>query len=402
MKSEYRYIVVGLGALGSAAAYWLGRRAGEEVLGLEQFELGHERGASQDHSRIIRLSYHTPAYVALARRAYEAWAQLEMEAEAQLMVTTGGLDLWPPEAETPSTDYTQSLRACGVDFDLLDAGDIAARWPQFHLRSGTVGLWQEAGGIVAAARANSAHRRLARAHGATLRENTPVTSLRRRGDEVEVTTAEGVLRGARVVVAADAWTNRVLAPLGVSLPLRVTQEQVTYFSVPRPEDFAPERFPIWIWMGEPSFYGFPTFGEAGTKVGQDLGGREVTAASRNFETDQAALARVEKFLAAHLPGARGPVNFTKSCLYTMPPDRDFIVDFVPGHPNVLVAQGAAHAFKFASLLGRALSELAIDGHTDIPLEPFGIGRAALGDPSSADRAASAASDQATPAVGGFM
>jgi sarcosine oxidase len=402
VKSEYRYIVVGLGGLGSAAAYWLARRAGSEVLGLEQFELGHERGASQDHSRIIRLSYHTPAYVALARRAYEAWTQLEEDAGGRLIVTTGGLDLWPPEAQTPITDYTQSLRACEVGFELLEAGDIAARWPQFHLRPGTVGLWQEASGIVAAARANSAHRRLARAHGAALRANTPVTSLRARGDDVEVTTPDGVVRSSRVVVAADAWTNHVLAPLGVTLPLRVTQEQVTYFSVPRPGDFDPERFPIWIWMGEPSFYGFPTFGEAGTKVGQDLGGREVTAASRTFETDRAALGRVEGFLHAHLPGAHGPVIYTKSCLYTMPPDRDFIVDFVPGHPNVLVAQGAAHAFKFASLLGRALSELAIDDHTDIPLEPFGMSRAALGDPSGADRTASAAPDQATPVVGGLM
>jgi len=327
---------------------------------------------------------------------------VEEEAGTRLIVTTGGLDLWPPEAETPIEDYSESLRACDVGFELLEAGDIAARWPQFNLRAGTVGLWQEAGGIVAAARANSAHRRLARAHGATLRANTPVTSLRARGDEVEVTTADGVVLGARVVVAADAWTNQVLAPLGLTLPLRVTQEQVTYFAASRPGDFDPERFPIWIWMGDPSFYGFPTFGEAGTKVGQDLGGREVTVDSRTFETDRAALGRVEEFLRAHLPGAHGPVISTKSCLYTVAPDRDFIVDFVPGHPNVLVAQGAAHAFKFASLLGRAVSELAIDDHTGIPLEPFGMSRAALADPSGADRAASAAPDHATPVVGGLM
>jgi sarcosine oxidase len=401
VRTEYEYIVVGLGAIGSAAAYWLARRAGNEVLGLEQFELGHERGASQDHSRIIRLSYHSPTYVALAQRAYQTWAELEADAGEQLIVATGGLDLWPPEAATAIEDYTRSLSACAVEFEVWDAEEVAARWPQFHLRPGTVGLWQEASGIVAAARCNSAHQRLAREQGAMLRANAVVTSLRSQGDEVEVTTKDGVFRSARLVVAADAWTNQVLAPLGARLPLRVTQEQVAYFSVDVPGDFDPERFPIWIWMGEPSFYGFPVFGEAGIKVGQDLGGREVTTASRTFETDQAALGRVEEFLRTHLPGAHGPVIYTKSCLYTMPPDRDFIVDFVPGHPNVLVAQGAAHAFKFASLLGRILSEMAIDGSTDVPIEAFSIARPALVRPPTAWQGAEE-TDQATPAVGGLM
>jgi sarcosine oxidase len=377
LKREFRYIVAGLGGIGSAAAYWLARRAGTEVLGLERFRLGHERGASHDHSRIVRLSYHTAEYVALAQRAFDAWGQLEEELGERLILITGGLDLWPPESATAMDDYTTSLAACDVPFEVLDAAEIEARWPVFRLHPASVGLWQEAGGIAPAMRCNAAHQSLARAHGATLREETAVTSVRAARGEVEVETSEGVFLCGKLIVAADAWTNELLAPLGVELPLSVTQEQVTYFTAARPDVFTPARFPIWIWMGEPSFYGFPAFGEPGPKVGQDAGGREVTAQSRTFEPDPYALRRVRDFLADHLPDALGPVIRTKTCLYTMPPDRDFIIDRVPGHPDVLVAQGAAHGFKFASLIGKVLCELAVDGGSEVPLGSFRISRPAL-------------------------
>jgi sarcosine oxidase len=133
MKREFEYIVLGLGGLGSAATYWLSRRAHHEVLGIEQFHLGHVHGESQDHSRIIRLSYHTPGYVRLAKQAYSAWAVLEEEARRKLIVTTGGIDLWPPHSVIPLTDYTRSLTAEKVPFELLRAGNIHRRFPKFHL-----------------------------------------------------------------------------------------------------------------------------------------------------------------------------------------------------------------------------------------------------------------------------
>jgi len=133
MKRDYEYIVVGLGGLGLGALYWLARRAGGDVLGLEQFELGHTRGASQDHSRIIRLSYHTPGYVELAKQAYQAWAVVEDEAQEKLIVKTGGLDFAPREAAIPLSDYMDSLAACGVPFEHLDANEMMKRWPPLRL-----------------------------------------------------------------------------------------------------------------------------------------------------------------------------------------------------------------------------------------------------------------------------
>src|SRR5688572_13813215 len=186
MKRDYEYIVLGLGGFGSAAAYWLSKRAGAEVLGLEQFELGHVRGESQDHSRIIRLSYHTPAYVELAKHAFRAWAQLEKDAGEQILLKTGGLDFAPRLSAIPLTDYTGSMAAAGVDFEPLDAGEIMRRWPPFRLSDDIHGLFQPESGIAMAARANAAHQRVAREQGATLRERCPVDSIQPSNGEIAV------------------------------------------------------------------------------------------------------------------------------------------------------------------------------------------------------------------------
>ena len=186
-------------------------------------------------------------------------------------------------------------------------------------------------------------------------------------------------RAGQVVIAADAWTKDLLASFGRRLPLTITKEQVTYFACPDPSAFAPDRFPIWIWMDEPCFYGFPTYGEAGPKAAQDVGGEETTPAERTFEVDEDAYARVVGFMERHLPGAVGPPIYTKTCLYTMPPDRDFVLDRLPDHRNVHLALGAAHGYKYASLFGRILAELVVDGATPsaADIEGFRIDRPIL-------------------------
>ncbi len=377
MKRDYEYIVLGLGGFGSAAAYWLSKRAGAEVLGLEQFELGHVRGESQDHSRIIRLSYHTPAYVELAKHAYRAWAQLEKDSGEQIVLKTGGLDFAHRVSAIPLTNYSGSMDAAGVSYETLYAGEIMRRWPVFRLTDDVHGLFQPESGIAMAARGNAAHQRVAREQGANLRERSPVEAIRPLKGEIEIEAGGVRYRCRHLVITAGSWSNRALGPFEVQLPLTVTQEQVTYFATPRPADFQPGRFPIWIWMDDPCFYGFPIFGEQGPKVGQDAGGREVTADTRTFEPDQAALGRVQDFLGKYIPSALGPIIYTKTCLYTLTPDRDFVLDAVPGHPNVVVAIGGGHGFKFASLIGRILAELAIDGSTERNVEPFRISRTVL-------------------------
>ncbi|HVM30033.1 MAG TPA: N-methyl-L-tryptophan oxidase [Candidatus Limnocylindrales bacterium] len=377
---DYDAIVVGLGGIGSAALYRLAR-SGARVLGLEQFELGHDRGASQDESRIIRLSYHRPEYVELAKRAYVSWRELEAEADARVITITGGLDLAPPGAAESIEDYAASMSVAGVPFEWLDAAELARRWPQWQLHSDTRGLYQPDAGIADPSVGNAAHQQLALAHGADVRERARVTELRDHRGELEVRTADGrTFAAGSVVLATDAWTNDLLAPLGRPLPLRVTLEQVSWFEARDPGAFASGRFPIWIWLDLPSFYGFPAHRQRGPKVGEDLGGRETTADTRTFDPDPAVAARLRRFLDQHLPRAFVHLQGAKTCLYTTTPDRDFIVDRLPEAPNVVVALGAAHAYKFAALMGILLAELALDGQCRPPpaeLDLFAIDRPAL-------------------------
>jgi sarcosine oxidase len=379
-------VVVGLGGLGSATTWQLARR-GARVVGLEQFELGHLRGASHDTSRILRRSYHTPAYVRLANEAYRDWALVEAASGESLVTVTGGVDLFPPGAAIPAADYVTSMRAEGVPFEELDRAQVTARWPALRLPDGTSALHQADTGIVPAGRSTRVMQRLAREAGATLVEGAPVTRLEALDDgTVSVTTsgpAAAVYVADRVVLTADAWTNDLLGHLGCSLPLTVTREQVTYFAPAEPSRFAAERLPVWIWMDDPSFYGFPTYDEGGNgslvKAAQDCGGAVTTAEDRSFDADPAALDLLTGFAARLVPGI-GPAARTVTCLYTLTPDRDFVLGALPAYPSVLVGLGAGHGFKFAPTFGRVLADLAdpaTGGTTTSDIAAFAADRPAL-------------------------
>jgi sarcosine oxidase len=379
---SYDVVVVGLGALGSSAAMHLARR-GKRVLGLERFELGHRRGASHDSSRILRHSYHTPGYVRLTQEAYADWAALARWSGEQLVTVTGGLDLFPPDPAIAMVDYASSLTDVGIPFELLDVAEIGRRWPQFSLPSGTVGLYQERGAIVPAARTTALMQKLAVAAGAELRGSTQVLALSDSGGRVEVELEGARLTADRVVVCADAWTNEVLAGIDVQLPLETTLEQATYFAPSRPGSFAPHHLPLWIWMDDPSFYGFPCYGEPTVKAAQDCGGPVIDTSdplSRTTDPDPEMLERMTSFMRRLLPESGDPVRSIR-CQYTLTPDRDFVLASVPGHEAVSVGLGAAHAFKFAPTFGRILADLATSGTTISDISAFRLDRAALTDPA---------------------
>jgi sarcosine oxidase len=383
--SRAEVVVVGAGGLGSATAWQLARR-GVDVVLLERFAFGHRNGASHDTSRILRRSYHTPGYVRLAGEAYADWALLERESGERLVTRTGGLDLFPPNAAIPTIDYTSSLDACDVPYSVLDAEALTARWPALAIPAGMLAIYQPDTGIVPAGRATATMRRLAAKRGARCYDESPVVGLIDRGDEAEVAVGGArptSWRARRVVLTADAWTNDLLAHLGAALPLSVLREQVTYFAPPEPAAFGPDRLPVWIWMDDPSFYGFPTYPEGGhaghVKAAQDCGGAVTTAEARSFETDPVELDRLSQFVSGLLPGV-GPAAQTVTCLYTLTPDRDFVLDAVPGHPAILVGLGAAHGFKFAPTFGRILADLATTGTTESDTAAFAFDRSALVDP----------------------
>lgn len=383
MKTTYDYIVLGCGGIGSATAYWLARRAGAEVLGLEQFELGHIHGGSQDHSRIIRLTYHHEDYTRLTPHTYTAWATLEEESAVKVVTKTGSIELALQDGlyQKDIELYARAMDAAGIPYERIKGDEVMRRFPQFKLTQEVDALWQADTGIADAIKGNAAHLGMARYYGAAIIDHCPVIAIHPVNDGVEVETARGTFSGRRLIITAGAWTDRVLKDVGLNLRITATQEQVTYYATPNLRDFAVGHFPIFIWHGQDVFYGFPIYGEVATKAAIDASGPAVTPETRTYEADLAREQRVEEWLKAYIPGFLGPKLYTKTCLYAMPKDRNFVIDTLPEYPQIAVCVGAGHAYKFASLLGQILSELAIEGQTAYPIAPFSLNRPAITDPA---------------------
>jgi sarcosine oxidase len=382
MSQHYRVIVIGCGAIGAAAAYWLSRRlGGDAVLALEQYELGHDRGASEDHSRVIRHAYSRPDYTALTPAAYQSWNVAERETGLRLVHRTGGLII--AERGSPAMQYVEdtaaAMAASGLPFELLGGAAVSERWPQWRLGGQHAALFDPEAGILDIRRGTAAHLALARARGATIRPRAPVSAITENPHGVTVTAAGESYAADRVVLAGGAWNPVLLGLLGTSLPITLTQEQVTYFATPNVREFTPERFTVFGLIADDGllYYGVPVYGEVAVKAGLDGAGPVVTPQTRTSAADPQRVAQVRAFLERYLPGALGPELYTRVCCYDFPPDRDFIADYVPGSARVLVCAGAGHAGKFAGLLGRILTELAIDGTSQLPVSAFRADRPAI-------------------------
>ncbi|UOQ57185.1 N-methyl-L-tryptophan oxidase [Leucobacter allii] len=393
MTARYSTIVIGAGAIGSATAYWLAKRGQRDVLVLEQFALGHAHGASNDHHRIIRHSYHDDAYGGLTRAMYDNWAALEEAAGQRVFVRTGGLDI--AVEGTPGTESLERYRgvmdANDVRYETLDRAELLARFPQWRIPEERVrATYQEETGFIDIRRATATHIALAQGLGVEVRERTPARAIEsfEAGAEgpgsaagVRVRTDAGTLVADRVVVCAASWTDELLRPLGQSWRTTITEEQVVYVRPRELKPFSIGEFPVWVWHGEDFTYGFPTYGEVAVKLARENLSRVVTQDTRSAIPHADETAWLLAFLRERLPAAAGEVVLEKTCPYDMTPDRDFILDAMPGHPNVIVGSGAAHAGKFCGLLGEILSELVVSGRSQYPIDAFRADRPALTDPS---------------------
>ena len=362
--------VIGMGALGSAAAYHLARK-GVKVVAFEQFELGHVRGASHDTSRIIRTSYGAPEYVRFAKSAYRDWAELEEASGERLTTITGGIIMIPRSGPYAASDFTHALEAEDVPFELLDAAELHARFPQFRVPDDVETIYTADSGIVHASRTVATLQMQARMRGAVIRDRTRVEAITPDATGVVVRTEHGEVHAGKVVLAADAWTNELLEPLGAAIPLVTMQEQVTYFKPADPDAFDRDRFPVWIWEDEECYYGFPTYGEPTIKAARDMSENRMAPAERTFEPSPELLAQLSGFMGSTIPGA-GRVLRTVTCQYAITKDRRFIIGPLDEYPDILVALGAGHAFKFTPAIGRVLAELAVDGATTDDISAFAV------------------------------
>ncbi|MEA2531229.1 MAG: sarcosine oxidase [Thermomicrobiales bacterium] len=362
--TEYDVIVVGLGAMGSAAAYHLSRR-GERVLGLDAYAAGHTNGSSHGESRIIRLAYYEhPDYNMLLARAYELWAALEAEAGEQLLYPSGGLMFGRPDDELVAESIA-AIRRQEREHEILDAVEVRRRYPAFQPDDDEIALFDPRMGILFADRCVAAHRRLAVAHGAVLRDETTVRRWTATADGVEVWTDAGRFRAARLVIAAGPWIGKLLPELARMIGI---ERIPVFYWQPResPDLFALGRFPVYMWerRGEGVFYGFPHLTLPGIKAGRhhnedwcdpDTVERVVTAEDERLVRD---------FFARHIPALNGEVVERYACLYTTTPDQHFLIDRHPAHANVCYASSCSgHGFKFAAVVGELLADLALTGRT---------------------------------------
>jgi sarcosine oxidase len=369
-------IIVGGGVMGCAAAYQLARD-GQRVLLIEQFGIVHTNGSSHGPSRIIRLAYDTADYVELARAAYQLWHAAEAESDRQLLRTIGGLDIGVPGA-LALDDIRATYQATGVPFETLDHAEIVRRFPKFNLPAATIGYYQPDYGLLAADQCVATLADLARRHGAQIHEYETALAVTPLQGGVLVRTDRGSYSADRLIVSAGSWIGPLLAPLGINLPLTITKELIGYFQPPDPEAYMPERFPLFIHrfpntttLGS----GFPIFGHAGFKMIYDRTGPVVTPDDPDREPAPGQLDLLLDYAASILPALGRQVIETVTCRYTMVPDEHFIIDRHPEYPQIVIASPCSgHGFKFGSVIGRILADLAIHGRTTYPISRFRLDR----------------------------
>jgi sarcosine oxidase len=376
---RYDAIVVGVGGMGSAAVYELARR-GLRVLGLEQHDIPHDRGSSHGVNRIIRLAYwEHPAYVPLLRRAYELWRELETRRGEQLLYITGSVDAGRPDGKTVSG----SLRSCEIHtlpHEVLDAGALHRRFPGYRLAPDMSAVFQPDGGFVLCERAIVSYVEAAHRLGAELRAREAVVGWEPLADGVEVRTTAATYVAARLVLTAGPWTAALVPALE---KLARPERQVMLWAQPRlPARFQLGAFPVFnLDAPEGHFYGFPIFGHPGFKIGKYHHRREAVDPDRmDRECHGEDEAVMREGIQKYFPDADGPTMAMKTCLFTNSPDEHFIIDRHPTLPQVTLAAGfSGHGFKFCSVVGEIMAELAVDGVSRWDLELFRLLRFAPGD-----------------------
>lgn len=373
---QYDAIVIGVGSMGSSTVYRLAKR-GYRVLGLEQFNIGHDLGSSHGVNRIIRLAYaENPAYVPLLRRAYELWRQLERVAKERLLFITGGIDAGPLNGQIVQGSL-ESCRKYRLKHDLMSAKELRRRFPGFHLPEEMAAVYQSESGFVLSERAIIAYVMAAQARGAEIHARETVRRWTIKRNRVIVQTDKDSYLASKLIITAGPWASKLVEALRKPR-LAVPQRQVLIWTQPRrPELFGLGRFPI-FYMESPEgkdmnrYYGLPIHGAPGFKFGkyhhlhQDV---DPGRMDRDCHPEDEAVLR--KAIRRYFPDANGPTMAMKTCLFTNSPDSAFVLDLHPDFPQVSIAAGfSGHGFKFSSVVGEIMADLAISGRSPLLKDDF--------------------------------
>jgi monomeric sarcosine oxidase len=376
---HYDVIVLGGGTIGTAAAWELGKR-GIRTLVIEQFGHVHDRGAHGGQTRIYRQAYaESPDYVPLVREAGRLWRELESETGEVVYVACGGLELAATGCSHAS-DARHSAEEHSIPFEWLTPEEGRARWPHVAIPDGWDVLFSPEAGFVLTEPALRGMMAGAVERGVELHQGERAIGWESDGAGVRVSTDRGEYAADRLIVAAGAWADRMLADL--DLPLRVLRKTLWWFSVNDPNRFTPERFPVFIAdEGEQSVYGFPVIDQTGLKAANHTGGEPFDPNDADRSTRPGEEMVVQQTVRRLFPGVGGQVTQSTVCLYTMTPDGHFVMDRHPEHPNVVVAAGfSGHGFKFAPAAGKHLVSLALQPDSR-PIRILAVDRLLSGAPA---------------------
>ena len=372
--TTYDVIVVGLGGMGSSAAYHLAAR-GQRVLGLEKFGPAHDQGSSHGGSRITRQSYfESPDYVPLLLRAYDLFDKLARDSGRDVITLTGGVMVGQPDSLTVSGSR-RSAEQWGLAHEMLDAAELKKRFPTLNPQPSEVALYEAKAGFVRPEETVSAHLQVAEAAGAELHFNEPMVSWSETpGGGVEVKTASGTYTAGQLVLSPGSWAPVLLADLNVPI---VIERQVQYWFQPRGDfsRFLPANHPIYIWedVSGSQIYGFPAADgpDGGAKVAFFRKGVDTTPETIDRVVHPEEIEAMATEVGRRIPDLPGTFLKGKTCMYSTTPDEHFVIARHPGHESVSVAAGfSGHGFKFVTVVGEILADLAMTGTTAHPIDLF--------------------------------
>ena len=370
----YDAIVIGVGGMGSAALYQMARR-GMKVIGLDRYDIPNDMGSSHGISRIIRLTYHEdPSYVPLLRRSYELWRQLENTANERLLISTGIINA----GKETSSVFQGSKESCeihNVPYEVMSGPEVNQRFPGYRLPEDSVAVYQADGGFLLSERCIVANVNAALELGAEVHGREPAIFWRPTRAGVRVETHRSDYDARRLVIAAGAWSGEMESILK---PIAIPERQVLgWFQPSQPELFRPDRFPVFsAEFEEGRYYGYPSYGIPGFKIGRYNHRRQqVSPDSMDRDAHPEDEMALRGFTRRYMPLAAGPTLALKTCIFTNTPDEHFILDVHPGYPQVSIAAGfSGHGFKFCSVVGEIMADLAQEGDTRHDLGLFRLNR----------------------------
>jgi sarcosine oxidase len=375
MTPSYDVIVIGTGGMGSAACLHAARK-GARVLGLEQFQIAHDRGSSHGETRIVRRAYFEHAdYVPLLKRAFELWDELEHDSHEPIIVRNGMVVFGDPEKSLACSGSIAAAKEHGIPIQIWEPEEARRKIPIYRPPAGFIGVFEPGAGFVHVERAVAAHARLAREAGAEIREGEGVLGWKREGSGYEVKTDRGRYAAAKLVVTGGSWSSRLLAELGLPLRLRrmipcwfgASEEHSLEFDVPC---FAFD-------LDEDFYYGFPMLDGRTVKIAPHRVGEAISDPSEKDvkEVPEGELKALRSFISRMLPRMTTELDRFSPCIYTLTPDEHFILDRHPGEEGVhFFAGSSGHGFKFTPVVGEILAELALEGKTRHPAAFLGLSR----------------------------